>query len=167
MLEVKSMRLTLFIAVLVAAMFTLGMSGCSSSGTADDTSNVTGIRGMVYLSPDAQYPRICFARDVSGVYMTDASAKLPYAQSSSTPVPFWCPWPTTTNSYWRIIVYNDKNKDNIYQVNEFLGISGMAIRKDLSRGKFELVDNSTYICSNWDVTKSIGNVLYINTTFAQ
>lgn len=162
------MKLTMFLAVLIAATFALCFSGCSnSSDPIQGTSNEEGLRGLVYFSPEAQNPRVCFAYKVSGLYRTDTSCKLPYSHSLSVGVPFQCPWPAGSEGFWWIIVYNDKNKDGLYTVGEFLGIDDMCIRKDLSRGKFELVTDDTFFCSIWDATKIIGNAVYINTNFLE
>ena len=162
------MRLTLFLAALVAAVATMSMTGCGGGAEPNqELSNENGMRGWVSLSPQADYPRICFAKKVSGEYVTDVSYVLPRSHASSDPVPFWCPWPTATEGTWWIIVYNDKNRDNLYQVNEFLGMGNICIRKDPVRGKFEIVDKNTFTCSNWDATKTIGYATNVYTSYTQ
>lgn len=161
------MRLTIFIAAVIAAISTFTMSGCGGADPTEELSNVDGMRSMVYLSPLAEYPRICFAKNVSGDYQTVVSSKLPFARTSTDPVSAWCPWPTDSEGLWRIIVYNDKNKDSLYQLNEFLGIANIVIRKDATRGKFEVLMYSDMTCIDWDAQKHQGNITWINTYWTQ
>jgi len=159
------MRLTLLIAAVIAAISTFTMSGCGGADPAAELSNVDGMRSMVYLSPQAEYPRICFASRVNGEYQTNVSNKLPFARTSTDAVDGWCSWPTAAEGTWWIIVYNDKNKDSIYQVNELLGIADIVIRKDAVRGKFEVLTFNDMICTNWDAQAKKGPLIWISSTF--
>ena len=160
------MRLTLFLVVIATAIFTLTLLGCSNPSTDDVylTSNVEGMRGTVYSSPGAQYPRVCFAYSVLGQYYTDTSCKLPYAYTASQAVQFHCLWPTTSATRWSIFVYNDTNKDNKFQINELMGVAHEYIRRGTS-GKFEFVNSSDDRVINYDATTIVGNATYINLTF--
>jgi len=160
------MRLTSFLTVIATAIFTLTLLGCSNPSTDDVylTSNVDGMRGTVYSSPGAQYPRVCFAYSVSGQYYTDTSCKLSFAYTASQAVQFHCPWPTTSATRWSIFVYNDTNKDNKFQINELMGVARIYLQRGLS-GKFEIVNSATNEVTCRDATTIVGNATYINLTF--
>jgi hypothetical protein len=170
------MRLTLFVAVLVAAITGVFVSGCGGATTntvlpTDDTSNVTGMRGTANISSTLLQPRVSFAYASlnGGGWITDSSCTLPKPAGSWGEVQFKCPWPTAlqtgSDNTWEILLYDDKNNDMMYQESEFVAFPNIHLRRSQT-GKFEYAlaigSGGGVVCE--DATKIIGSGVYIDSS---